>query len=313
MKQAVIGVAALVVAVAGNGQRAAALPGGLPIDAGSTAQLGGLMQVRSNRYHRGDWRQGRAEAADPGAVKPGQWEFAVQLQNSAPPQLPAGPQSPLAAPIRAGGASKTTYRSCIVSERAVPTAFASECALNTVQRDGPQISWSMTCTNPRNSVRSDGVAHYRGETMEATVISHLPGADGTASDVTQHITGRYLGPCTQVAEGSTLPAAANTSRPDAPRSDARRADASRADAPPGQTAQWLEPPAAAGSAKPPAAAAERSAAAGDSTAAAAPERTGTRTHLRRSVGYRRHVYHRYYSRGGWPWGGLSLPILGRVF
>src|SRR5438270_14094050 len=39
--------------------------------------------------------------------------------------------------------------------------------------------------------------------MEATMTSHLPAGNGAISDMTQHITGRYLGPCTQQAEAIT--------------------------------------------------------------------------------------------------------------
>ncbi len=58
----------------------------------------------------------------------------------------------------------------------------------------------MTCTNAQGTVRSDGVAQYSADTMEATMVSHLPGGDGKVTDMTQHITGRYHGACTQPQE-----------------------------------------------------------------------------------------------------------------
>jgi hypothetical protein len=319
MKRAVIWVAALVAAGACLCRPAQALPGGPPHEAATAAQSQPLFQVRGYRHHRQYGHQSQAaraataEPAESGAVKPGQWEFAAQLQTSAPPQLPAaasqpnGSQSPQVTQIPAAGASKTTFSSCIVSDKAVPTAFGSECKLDGVQRNGPRITWSMTCTNPRNSVRSDGVAQYHGDTMGATVISHLPGAPGRMTDVTQHITGRYVGPCTQAAERAVPASVPNTP-----------VNAPRAEAASGDSAQWVEPPPASGSAKPSGATrVQPSASAGESVATAGPERAAPRS--RRYAAHRRHGYHRYYSGGygGGVWPGragfLSIPFLGSLF
>src|SRR5207249_9334 len=116
-----------------------------------------------------------APAAD-GAVKPGRWEFSAQLVIPAAPGAP--PQAAVGTPSPGGGGPKTTRIGCITAEKAVPIEFGPQCKLDGSQRDGANISWSMTCTNPRTTVRSDGMAQYRGETMEATMISHLPAGNG---------------------------------------------------------------------------------------------------------------------------------------
>jgi len=304
MKSVVIGFPALVAAWAGLGEPASAAPGAPPHEIKVAEQSQLLSPVRHSSRHR-RYRQpspverhaARPEPAVPGAVKPGLWEFAAQLQTSAASPRPVGSQLRRKDQIRIGGASKTIYTGCIAADKAAPTPSSSQCMLDGVQRNGPQITWSMTCTNPQNSVRSDGVAQYRGDTMEGTVISHLPAAGGAVSDVTQRITGRYLGPCTQAADGSP------PSGPNAP-----------ANAPSSHSVQWVEPPAASGSAKPSASTAMApSASAGESAATAAAKRSTAQP--RRSAGHRRHAHHRYYSGGVWPWGRgfLPIPFLGGLF
>lgn len=306
MKWAVIGVPALFVAWASLCEPVSAAPGAPPDEMKAAVQSQLLSPVRHHSRHRRyrhasptERTAATPEPAASGAVKPGLWEFAAQLQTSAASLRPVGSQAPQEKQIPAGGASKTIYTGCIAADKAAPTPSSPQCTLDGVQRNGPQITWSMTCTNPQNSVRSDGVAQYRGDTMEGTVISHLPGAGGTVADVTQRITGRYLGPCTQAADG--LP----PSGPNAPQNASS-----------GDTAQWVEPPAASANAKLSDATAAPSASAGESAVTAAPKRSVARH--RRYAGHRhqahRHAYRRNYSGGVWPGRiGLSIPFLGRIF
>jgi hypothetical protein len=304
MKSVVIGISALVAAWAGLGEPASAAPGAPPHEVEAAAQSPLLSPVRHNSRHRRHRNPSPAERtaatrepAAPGAIKPGLWEFAAQLQTSAASPHQAGSQSPQREQPRIGGASKTIYTGCIAANKAAPAPSNPQCTLDDVQRNGPRITWSMTCTNPQNSVRSDGVAHYRGDTMEGTVISHLPSAGGAVSDVTQRITGRYLGPCTEAADGSP-PAGSN-----APMNP-----------PSGGSAQWVEPPAASGDAKPSTSKAEApSASAGERAATAARKRSTASP--RRYTGSRRHAHHRQYSGGVWPWGRgfLPIPFLGGLF
>lgn len=151
--------------------------------------------------HRGRTGEGRLmpEQATDGAVKPGRWQFTAQLQTPAP-QSPTGLQPAQGVLPQSGGGIKTSYYGCLSSERAVPAEFGPQCKLDSTERNGPAITWAMTCTNPQGAVRSDGVAQYAGDTMQATMISHLPGADGKVTDMTQLITGRYVGPCTQAMQ-----------------------------------------------------------------------------------------------------------------
>jgi hypothetical protein len=180
---------------------------------------------------------GAAQAGAADAITPGRWEFTAQLQAAAPA---AGGQTPAAAKARGGGA-KATYTSCIAADRAVPTELGPQCKIDSSKRHGGRLTWSMTCTNPQNSVHSDGEAQYHGDAMEATMTSHLPGADGTTTDMSQHITGRYLGPCLQAADmpmtpsHPTAPPEGAAARPEPEDKAADKAAAPAAPEPPAAT------------------------------------------------------------------------------
>jgi uncharacterized protein DUF3617 len=331
MNRALIGVPALALAAACIGGVAHALPAGPPRATIAAAQSAPLLPAYGHRYHS---RYRRAAdpapaAADSGGVKPGQWEFTTRLDASAP-QPPPGSQSsqtqsPQATPLQGGG--DATYLSCIQSDRPVPFQFdGAQCKLDRRERQGPRITWSMTCTNPQGAVHSDGTAQYRGDTMDATLINHFPAASGTMTDLTQRITGRYLGPCPQMAQAPVIP----------PRPNAAP------NAPSGSSSQWVEPPATSGgatpsaaqpptaspraapsaapsAAQPPAAfgAAKPSAASPQNAATAAPAERPPPPRLRNAY-HRRHYSRRYYGYGGgaWPGGGglfgIRIPFLGSL-
>jgi hypothetical protein len=216
---------------------------------------------------------GPAVAAE--AIKPGRWQFTSQLQAAAAP-----------ASAKSAGGAKATYTSCIASDNAVPTELGPQCKLDSSERHGARLVWSMTCTNSQNSVRSHGEARYRGDTMEATMTSHLPGAGGTASDMTQHITGHYLGACLQAADMPMTPSHPNTPSPKAP--------------PPSAPPRGSEPPQTPAK---PAEAATPDVAATAADAAAAADHT--------PAAHRRHAPHHshYASRRGhffYPYSGAGL-------
>lgn len=255
-----------------------------------------------------------SEVAGSGAVKPGRWEFTAQLRASATPARPEGLQ--LSQGTRLPGGGDATYVSCIESDKAVPAPFGPQCKLDSWERNGPRITWSMSCTNTEGAVRSEGVAQYHGDTMDATMTSHFPDANGTVRDLTQRITGRYLGPCTQMAEGTATPPSPNIP-PKAPPATAANP---HPDAPPkvqpGASAEWVEPPAASGNTAPSAAAAAPPSA----SAVASANPPEPEPPLRpRYAQHRRHYYHhRYYGYGGeaWPGGGgllgIWIPFLGAL-
>ena len=304
MNWALIGVPALALAgisLAGPAEALHAPPPAAAIDAVRPALP--LLAVSHRYRHAGT---PAPAAADQGGVKPGQWEFTTRLEAFAPPQQSPGTPSPQTTQSLSG--SDATYLSCIESDRPVPFQFdGAQCRLDSRKRQGPRITWSMTCTNSQGAVRSDGVAQYHGDAMDGTLINHFPAANGTMTDLTQRITGRFLGACPQVAQGAPTPP-----RPNAPGNPAPNATT-------GSSAPWVEPAPTSDGAKPPTAsrAANPTAASPPDAAAAAPAeaRPPPRT---RYAQHRRHYSRRYYGYGGgvWPGGGglfgIRLPFLGSL-
>lgn len=210
---------------------------------------------------------GAAEAA---AIKPGLWQFRTSLEPAAPAVAAPPPVPQRAAPEPADASNATArYTICLDPARPLPAEFGPRCKLDGVERRGARFSWAMTCTNSESKVRSDGVAQYHGNTMEATMVSRLPARNGAVADTTQRITGTYLGPCRQPADLPLTPSHFNPSR---------------LSSPPKADSDTIEP-----------AAAQQNAAAMDSAAAAGAPPTDSRPRHRRSA--RRHFRHyRYHYR-----------------
>jgi Protein of unknown function (DUF3617) len=118
-----------------------------------------------------------AGAAD--EIRDGKWQFATEMQ------MPATAQPPTGAQAGPGGNTKMTRIACINQENPVPTQTQRDvrCTVDKVQRHGGTVTWSMTCTPPQGTpVRSDGVAHYVGTTMEGTFTTHMTAPNGTPVD-----------------------------------------------------------------------------------------------------------------------------------
>jgi hypothetical protein len=137
-----------------------------------------------------------AHAAD--AIRGGRWEFTSQTQMPQQmPQLPPGVTLPPGVRMEPGGGMNVTHTSCVDPSRAVPTDPRPECKIDKMQRNGGIVNWATTCRTARGAVRSEGVAHYSGDTMEATLTTHIPQGNGPVMTTQQHIAGRYLGACTR--------------------------------------------------------------------------------------------------------------------
>src|SRR5262245_42484059 len=113
-----------------------------------------------------------AQAAD--VIKAGKWEFSAQVQVPNMPKLPPGVQLPPGVNIGPGGIN-TTRTTCLDSARPVPadmhppTQQHGKCSVGAVNKNGNTVTWETSCTQSDGSVmHSDGVAHYTGDTMEAT-------------------------------------------------------------------------------------------------------------------------------------------------
>jgi Protein of unknown function (DUF3617) len=90
------------------------------------------------------------------------------------------------------GSGSTSFTSCIDPARSVPTDPRLGCSVRGVNRSGTRVSWAMTCTVPQGVFNSQAVAEYRGGAMDGTMTTYVPMIGG---QMTQRISGRYLGPC----------------------------------------------------------------------------------------------------------------------
>jgi hypothetical protein len=142
---------------------------------------------------------GSAHAAD--AIKAGKWAFSAQVQVPELPKLPPGIKLPPGLNIGPGGIN-VTKTTCVESSSPIPADLHGpseqhgQCKVGGLTNKDGTVTWETTCSQSDGSVvHSDGVAHYTGDTMEATLKTRVSGGTGGASETTQHITGRYLGPC----------------------------------------------------------------------------------------------------------------------
>ncbi len=146
----------------------------------------------------------QGEAAD--QVKGGKWEFSVQVQIPGLAQLPPGitlpPGVAMPAGVQIGSGGVSVVRAeCINAANPVPVdprgtgQGGGPCKLDKMEASGGTIKWAATCTSPDSVVRSEGVAHYNGDTMEADFTMRTTAKGSPPMEMSQHMTGRYLGPC----------------------------------------------------------------------------------------------------------------------
>jgi hypothetical protein len=131
-----------------------------------------------------------SHAAD--EIRAGKWQFTTEMR------MPAGMQPTAGGQVQPGNNKRMTRTACITPGNPVPAATEGnvQCKVDKEQRNGGTVSWSMTCIPPQGKpVRSDGVAHYTGNAMEATFTTHLTAPDGREIDNPGRITGSYLGAC----------------------------------------------------------------------------------------------------------------------
>jgi Protein of unknown function (DUF3617) len=147
-----------------------------------------------------------AQAADAQtAIKPGKWEYTVTMQMPKMPQLPPGVQLPPNVQMQQGpGGMSITHTSCMKDSdptaelrrpRGPQGSAEGQCKVERLQRNGATISWASTCTTPQATVHTEGSAHYNGDRMEANFTTRTTHASGSPIQVSQHVNGRYVGPC----------------------------------------------------------------------------------------------------------------------
>ena len=120
-------------------------------------------------------------------IKAGLWQFTAQGNM---PASPPGFSPPSGGQSRIGG----SFSNCIDPARSVPVDPQLSCRVDGMNRNGAAVTWATTCATPQGTFQSQGVAQYRGDAMTGTLTTYVPMIGG---QVTQQISGRYLGPCTR--------------------------------------------------------------------------------------------------------------------
>ena len=132
--------------------------------------------------------------------KEGKWEYTSEMNVPGMQQtpklpdnvkLPPGVQMPKMGP----NGMIHTFTQCVAKEDWVPREQkgAEQCKLTQQERSGDTVKWETVCATPQGRMTGQGVATYKGTTMNATMKMTAAGRDGFA--MTQKISGRYLGPC----------------------------------------------------------------------------------------------------------------------
>lgn len=142
-----------------------------------------------------------AQTAD--SVRPGKWEYTVTTQMPGGlPQLPPGVKLPpnVQVPTQGvGGGMTQTHTTCIAggdpTEELRRPRGASKCTMDRMQRSGGSIVWAMTCATQNGTLHSEGTGRYTADTLEVSIKSRTIARQGMPLEVSNHVTGRYLGPC----------------------------------------------------------------------------------------------------------------------
>ncbi|HUO06103.1 MAG TPA: DUF3617 family protein [Candidatus Binataceae bacterium] len=145
-------------------------------------------------------------------IKAGKWEYTTEMSMPGMPKPPPGIQLPPGVELTPDGGMKMTRTVCLTPDQMVPQMPKGndQCKVDHMKRDGAKVTWAITCKMPGGgAMRSKGESIYHGDTMEGTVTnvgqmgSGMMGGGGPMMggggqmNMTQHITGKYLGPCDQ--------------------------------------------------------------------------------------------------------------------
>ena len=138
-----------------------------------------------------------AAAAAADGIRLGKWEYTVTTRMPNLPQPLPNVQVPAACGMTA------THTSCVTSNDPAaelskphgPAAAQSRCNVERIDRTAGAVSWVTACTTPEGRSRSEGTARYTADRVEADTRTRTTHQNGAPLEVSNHIVGRYLGPC----------------------------------------------------------------------------------------------------------------------
>ncbi|HEY9547122.1 MAG TPA: DUF3617 family protein [Solimonas sp.] len=144
-----------------------------------------------------------ATAAD--KPREGLWRYTMKMDmgNIATPSISQADLARLPPEIRAkipqfnGKQMSMDYEHCLTEQDMVPQQQKAHehCTVTKMDHHGNRVDWSSSCDTPHGKMNATGTATYSGNTMTAT--THMTGTsdDGKPIDMTQNITGQYVGAC----------------------------------------------------------------------------------------------------------------------
>ncbi|HET8883345.1 MAG TPA: DUF3617 domain-containing protein [Solimonas sp.] len=145
-----------------------------------------------------------ASAFAAAAVHEGQWRYTMKIEgmtmplemkNFDPSKLP--PEVRARMPKFDGNAMTMDFQHCLTEADLVPHQEngREHCKITRMDRHGGSVHWASICDTPRGKMNAEGTATYSGDTMTATTHMTGTGDDGKPMNLTQHITGQYVGAC----------------------------------------------------------------------------------------------------------------------
>lgn len=146
-----------------------------------------------------------AAFADAG-VHEGQWRYTMKMDGMPmPPEMKNFDASKLPPEVRSrmpqfnGNTMTMNFERCLTEKDLVPHQENGKehCKITKMDRHGGTVDWSSTCDTPKGKMDAVGTATYSGDTMTATTHMTGTGDDGRPLDMTQNMTGQYVGPCPQ--------------------------------------------------------------------------------------------------------------------
>ncbi|MGH6644823.1 MAG: DUF3617 domain-containing protein [Solimonas sp.] len=145
---------------------------------------------------------GAAQAASAAGIHEGRWAYTMTMDMPGMPAMPKVDASKLPPgmnlPQRTANGISMNFEHCVTNADLVPKNDAQDrCKVTRMDRQGDTVNWASICDSPQGKMEATGTATYSGDTMTST--THMTGTDarGKPIDMTQKISGRYVGACTK--------------------------------------------------------------------------------------------------------------------
>jgi hypothetical protein len=136
-------------------------------------------------------------------IREGKWEYNVNMKMEGMPEMPKLPEGVklppgVTMPVMGGpNGINTTFQSCVTKDKPVPQQERGKqhCEQTRMDRSGNTVNYAVRCTDDTGGViDGEGTATYSGDAMTSSM--HMKGTShGHPIDMTQSMTGKYLGPC----------------------------------------------------------------------------------------------------------------------